>query len=140
MIVLDTNVLSETFRPLPSVAVMRWMRLQPAATLFTTAICEAEMFYGIAVLPSGKRRSSLEKLAVDMFREDLSGRVLPFDSAAARVFADIVAARRKAGRPIGEYDAQIAAIARVHGATVATRDVKDFTDCGVDVVSPWGEL
>jgi toxin FitB len=137
MIILDTNVLSEVFRPKPDDRVTHWMRAQPAITLFTTSICEAEIFYGIAVLPASKRRTSLQAMAHGLFGEDLAGRVLPFDGAAARAFAEIAAARRQTGRPIGEFDAQIAAIGRAHGATLATRNLNDFGDCGIEVFSPW---
>jgi toxin FitB len=137
MIVLDTNVLSEAWRPAPSPAVMEWMRSQPVAALFTTTITEAELLYGIALLPEGKRRRSLEAVVALVFAEDLAGRVLSFDSAAAREYADIAAVRRRAGRPIAEADARIAAIARSRGATVATRNVEDFAGCGIEIVSPW---
>jgi predicted nucleic acid-binding protein len=137
MIVLDTNVLSEAWRPAPSPVVMGWMRSQPAAALFTTAITEAELLYGIALLPESKRRRSLEGVVALVFAVDLAGRVLPFDSAAAREYADIAAARRRAGRPIAEADAQIAAIARSRGAAVATRNIEDFAGCGIELISPW---
>jgi toxin FitB len=137
MIVLDTNVLSETWRPNPSPRVMDWMRSQPAAALFTTTISEAELLYGIALLPDGKRRRSLTSVVSAIFAEDLVDRVLPFDSAAAREYAAIAAARRLAGRPISQADAQIAAIARSRGAAVATRNVEDFAGCGITVIGPW---
>lgn len=136
MIVLDTNVLSEAMRARFDPAVKAWMDAQPRDSMFATAISEAEIRYGLAVLPAGKRRTSLTEAANLVFRE-FDGRVLPFDSAAAREFGDICAARRKAGRPIGEFDAQIAAVARAIGAAVATRDVDDFAGCGIRVVSPW---
>lgn len=136
MIVLDTNVLSEVMKGSPHAAVKRWMVAQVAARLVTTAVCEAEMLYGIAILPAGRRRTALHAAVEKIFGE-FAGRILPFDSAAARAFADIAAERRRAGRPIGESDGQIAAIARVHGAAVATRDVDDFAGCGVHVLSPW---
>ena len=98
MIILDTNVLSETLRPTPSARVLEWMRSEPASALFTTAITESELLYGIALLPEGRRRQSLESVVDLIFAEDLAGRVLPFDSAAAREFADIAASRRRAGR------------------------------------------
>jgi predicted nucleic acid-binding protein len=139
MIVLDTNVVSETLRPNCADSVKRWMHAQPSTSLFTTTICEAEIFYGIALLPAGRRRATLEAAVESIFRVDFGGRILPFDSTAARAFADISAARRRLGRPIGAFDAQIAAIARSHGATVATRDIDDFNDCGIKIVNPWAE-
>ena len=140
MIVLDTNVLSESWRPKPAARVLEWIRSQPATALFTTAITEAELYYGIALLPQGRRRRALESAVRLIFVEDLEDRVLPFDSAAAREYADIAATRRRAGRRMPEADAQIAAIARSRGAALATRNVADFSDCGLDIVSPWDEL
>jgi toxin FitB len=137
MIVLDTNVLSEPWRPNPSPIVMDWMRSQPATALFTTAITVAELYYGLELLPHGKRRRSLAIEVDRVFAEDFAGRVLPFDSAAAREYAAIAAARRRAGRPTSPADAQIAAIARSRGAGVATRNIGDYADCGISVVNPW---
>jgi len=137
MIVLDTNVLSEATRPVPSRRVLEWLAVQPPSGLFTTTISEAEFLYGLALLPPGKRRTALEAAARRMFDEDFAQRVLPFDRAAAAAFASIAAVRRKKGRPISEFDAQTAAIARIHGAAVATRNVDDFRDCGIEVVDPW---
>ena len=137
MTVLDTNVLSELMRPLPSAAVEAWFRLQRSTELFTTSVTEAEIFYGIELLTKGKRREALLLSAEAMFREDLAGRVLSFDEQAARVFARIAAKRRAAGKPISHADAQIAAMAHVRSATLATRNVEDFSDCGIRVVDPW---
>ena len=105
--------------------------------MFTTAITESELLYGIALLPEGRRRQSLESVVDMIFTEDLAGRVLSFDSAAAREFADIAASRRRAGRPISEADARIAAIARSRGAALATRNVGDFADCLLELIDPW---
>src|SRR5262245_42150249 len=137
MIVLDTNVLSETLRPEPASKVLEWMRSQPNTALFTTAITEAELYYGIALLPSSRRRRALEAVVSAIFEQDLAGRVLPFDSAAAREYADIAASRRRAGRPISEPDARIAAIVRSRGAALATRNVNDFAGCKLEVLDPW---
>jgi toxin FitB len=137
MIVLNTNVISETLRPKPSSTVVAWMRAQPIASLFTTTITEAEVLYGLALLPDGKRRRSLESAVRLIFAEDLAGRVLSFDSAAAREYADIAADRRRTGRPIALADAQIAAIARSRGAALATRNVDDFAGCKLNVIDPW---
>lgn len=137
MIVLDTNVLSETLRPTPSAGVMAWLRSEPAAALFTTTITEAELLYGVALLPPGRRRQLLTAVVEQIFAEDLAGRILPFDSAAARDYADIAAARRRSGRPISEADAQIAAITRSRGAALATRNARDFAGCELRVIDPW---
>jgi len=137
MIILDTNVLSELMRPMPSASVIAWIARQSEAELFTTSITEAEIFYGIEVLPKGKRREHLTTAAEVVFTEDFSGRVYGFDSAAARAFSRIASSRRTHRRPISQSDAQIAAIAKTRRAKVATRDVKGFEQCGVDVVDPW---
>jgi toxin FitB len=137
VIILDTNVLSETLRPTPSTRVLEWMRSEPASALFTTAITESELLYGIALLPEDTRRQSLESVVYLIFAEDLARRVLPFDSAAAREFADIAASRHRAGRPISEADARIAAIARSRGAALATRNVGDFAGCRLELIDPW---
>ena len=137
MIILDTNVLSEASRPDPSIKVLDWMRSEPLAALFTTTITEAELLFGIALLPSGSRRRLLESVVAGILEEDFAGRILPFDSAAAREFALIAAQRRLVGRPIGEADGRIAAIARSRGASLATRNVRDFEGCGLTVIDPW---
>jgi len=139
MIILDTNVLSELMRPDPSPHVVAWVGKQPSAQLFTTSITEAEIFYGIELLAKGKRREQLLAAADAMFTEDLAGRIHGFDSDAARVFSKIAAQRRTRGRPISHADAQIAAIARVRRATLATRNLADFQHCGIDVVDPWAD-
>src|SRR5450755_841032 len=137
MIILDTNVLSELMRPKPSANVLRWIEKQPEMEVFTTSITEAEIFYGIEILPKGKRRDLLTAVAEAVFAEDFSGRVFGFDSEAARLFSKIMSSRRASGRPISQSDAQIAAIAKVARAKLATRDVQDFEQCGIDVVNPW---
>ena len=137
MIILDTNVLSELMRPKPSSRVAAWVAKQPATELFTTSITEAEIFYGIELLTKGKRREELLAAAEAMFAEDLAGHILGFEGDAARVFSKIAARRRALGRPISHADAQIAAIAQVRRAKLATRNVADFEDCGLDVVDPW---
>jgi toxin FitB len=134
---LDTNVLSELLRSAPEPSVLQWLAAQPAEGLFVSAVTQAEMMLGARLLPSGKRRTALESALRGMFDEDFAGRVLPFDSAAVPAYAEIVATRRAAGRPIAQFDAQIAAIARQLGMGVATRNVDDFIGCGVGLVNPW---
>jgi hypothetical protein len=137
MIILDTNVLSEVVKPQPSAEVLRWLAAHPPEQLFVTTITQAEILYGLELLAKGKRRTALMAAVDAMFDEDFAGRILPFDMEAARAFAGIAAARRASGRSISQFDAQIAAIARSHGAAVATRNTQDFADCGIKVLNPW---
>lgn len=137
MIILDTNVISELMRGPPAPAVVRWVNARPAANLYITSITQAEILHGIQLLARGKRRDALAAAAGEMFEHDFAGRILPFGSDAAIVYAEIAAARRGAGRPISAFDAQIAAIVRVHDADLATRNVDDFDRCGIDVIDPW---
>lgn len=137
MIVLDTNILSELMRVAPAPEPLSWLALQGRNTVFTTAISEAEMLYGARALPEGRRRRDLEQLVLQIFREDFPGRVLPFDSAAADCYATIVNAQRAIGRPIREFDAQIAAIALSRDASIATRNTRDFEGIGLEIVNPW---
>lgn len=135
--ILDTNVLSELLRAEPSPAVLAWFAAQPPEGLFVTAVTQAEMMLGARLLPPGKRRTALERALSAMFDDDFSGRTLPFDSGAAAAYVDIVAERRSLGRPISQFDAQIAAIARTAGAKLATRNTGDFERCGIALVDPW---
>jgi toxin FitB len=135
MILLDTNVLSELMRPEPEAAVLQWMAAQTDA-LYVTALSYAEILFGIDLLPRGKRRQRLSEQATALFIEDFAERVLSFDVATAPAYAAIAAKRQKAGQRISPVDGMIAAIAQVHGASIATRD-GDFTDCGVPLVNPW---
>ncbi|HEX9698763.1 MAG TPA: type II toxin-antitoxin system VapC family toxin [Acidobacteriota bacterium] len=138
MILLDTNIVSELMKPAPSAAVVAWIGAQPAQGLYTTSITQAEILHGVMLLPAGKRRRALNDAAHAMFREDFDGRVLGFGSDAALPYAQIAVDRRESGRPISQFDAQIAAIARCFGATLATRNVTDFEGCGIELVNPWG--
>jgi predicted nucleic acid-binding protein len=137
MIVLDTNVLSEALRPKPSARVLAWLASHPRTALFTTSITEAEIHFGLELLPAGKRRSALTDAVALMFEADFPGRVLPFDSSAAREYAILAASRRRGGQPMSQADAQIAAIVRSRGAALATRNITDFAGCAFDVIDPW---
>lgn len=137
MIVLDTNVISELMRPEPHPTVRQWIAAQARATLYTTSINKAEIFYGIAALPEGRRRSMLADVANVMFAEEFASRILGFAADAAEHYAAIVAERRRAGSPIEAFDALIAATARAAGAQVATRDIGGFEGCGVNLIDPW---
>ncbi len=137
MIILDTNVVSELMRPSPSDSVMDWVAQQAALNLYLSTISEAELRYGVEILPAGERRNRLLAEVEGMLQDDFTGRILPFDSAAARAYATIAAARRAAGYPINHADCQIAAIARCRAASVATRDVDGYEGCGIEVINPW---
>ncbi len=137
MIVLDTNVVSELMRPEPHDQVVAWTDRQPVDEVFITAIAVAELLYGIGRLPAGRRRDQLADVLEEIVTEDFERRVLAFDGVAAAHYVGIVVERDRMGRPISMADAQIAAICRSHGATVATRNVDDFNDVGVDIVNPW---
>lgn len=137
MIVLDTNVLSELTRPAPEPKVLAWLETQAEDALFTTAISRGEMLYGARILSAGQRRDKLLGEVAAIFSVDMAGRVLPYDEAAADAHAEIAAQRRVSGRPISQSDAMIAGIVRAHGATLVTRNVRDFEGCGVTLVDPW---
>ena len=137
MIILDTNVLSEVIRQTPDQRVLNWLERQPRQSTFATAISKAEMLSGAAVLPDGRRRDALERLTRQLFETQFDPALLPFDGAAAAQFAEVIAMRRRLGRPIGAMDAQIAAIARAKGAGIATRDIDGFAQLGLVLVNPW---
>lgn len=137
MYVLDTNVISALMRATPDPTLLQWFDAQPASALFTTAINEAEIRFGVARLPPGRRRDALNAAVDAMFARDFAGRILPFDSAAARIYAAIRTTRRHRGLGEPEADMQIAAIARSRGANVATANVSDFGGTGVSIVNPW---
>jgi hypothetical protein len=137
VIVLDTNVISELMRPVPHVAVVAWVAAQPRAMLYTTHINHAEVLYGIAALPDGRRRTALAMAAQAIFTEEFAGRVLAFGAGAAGHYANIVVARRQVGNPIEGFDALIAAVALTEGASVATRDIGGFEGCGLTLINPW---
>ncbi|MYF57586.1 MAG: type II toxin-antitoxin system VapC family toxin [Gammaproteobacteria bacterium] len=140
MFAIDTNVASELMRPEPTPAVAAWIAERDAQEMYLTAVSEAELRYGVAIMPVGKRRNALEAAMTRWLDLGFRERVLPFDSAAARAYAEIAADRRDAGRPIGEADCQIAAICRSRGAVLVTRNMRDFKDTGVDVVNPWATV
>ena len=136
-VLLDTNVVSELIRTMPDPAVEAWAAGQALGELFFSAVGEAELRYGAAILPAGRRRATLVSDIEAMLRDAFEDRVLPFDSRAARAYADIAAMRRSVGRRVPPADCQIAAIARSRGMAVATRNVRDFDDIDIEVVNPW---
>ena len=137
MIILDTNVLSEFMRAVPNPAVMNWIVQQVASEIFVTTITQAEIYYGLALLPMGKRRSDMERAVQQMFEQDFPERILSFDSAAALKYAKLASFRRQIGKPIAQADAQIAAIALSKNAVLATRNISDFCGCQLTLVNPW---
>jgi predicted nucleic acid-binding protein len=137
VIVLDTNVISELVRPEPDRRVLSWLNPLPWAEVYLTAITAAELRYGVARLPDGNRKTELAEGVRRLTQERFADRILPFDDAAASHYAQVVAGREARGRPIGVADAQIAAICLTHGAVLATRNTKDFTDLAVGIVNPW---
>lgn len=137
MIVLDTNVISEVFKPKPDSDVLAWLQQQDDDLVFTTAVTRGELLYGLNIMAHGKRRETLVSGLQRIFEVRFPGRVLPYDEAAADAYALILAQRRSVGRPAGMSDAMIAGITRSRGATLATRNTRDFEDCGIDLVDPW---
>lgn len=138
VILLDTNVLSELAKPQPNPAVLTWADDQNPTELYTTSINEAEMLFGMALMPAGRRRDELARGVAAIFTSLLAGRVLPFDRIVAAEYAGWAAERRIAGRQVAFPDLQIAAIAIARGATaIATRNTKDFNGCGVPLIDPW---
>ena len=136
-ILLDTNVVSELIRKAPDPAVTSWVSDHSLYDLFFSAVSEAELRYGAAILPPGRRRDTLFLEIDAMLRDAFEDRVLPFDSDAARSYGNIAAVRRSAGRPVAPADCQIAAIAASRDMAVATRNVRDFEDMGIEIVDPW---
>ena len=135
---LDTNVLSELMREHPAAAVVDWFAQNTHAVMHTSTVTQAEILTGIALLPAGKRRTALAVAAEQMFEQDFAGHCLEFDSAAAKSYAVLVAARTRQGQPISTEDAQIAAIALATGLTVITRNTKDFDNIdGLMLANPW---
>ena len=137
MIILDTNVVSELMRPAASPVVLKSLSKYSADQICSSSITLAEILYGVELLPKGRRKDELLAGAERLFRVSLGGRILVFDEPAARHFSQIAIDRRRQGRPIADFDAQIAAIACVHDAIVATRNIADFEGCGIRLVNPW---
>jgi predicted nucleic acid-binding protein len=137
VIILDTNVISELARQVPDSGVLVWLDSLEMAQVATTAITAAELRYGVARLPAGLRKRELTAVIGGILAEDFYGRILPFDERASARYADIVTGRERIGRPIGVADAQIAAICRDSRATLATRNLPDFEETGIELIDPW---
>lgn len=137
MIIIDTDVISEVIHRKAAPAVLSWWRHADPAELHTTATVAAELLAGTAILPPGQRRDELESAIRQTLDEDFAQTILAFDLQASTAYAHVIAARRRAGRPISMADAQIAAVCLVHDAILATRNLRDFEGCGVRIVDPW---
>ena len=137
MFLLDTNVVSELIRTSPDPAAEEWIAAHPVQDLFVSAVGDSELRYGVAIMPESRRRETLVSDIETMLHAAFENRILPFDSRAARAYAHIAAKRRLAGRGVAPTDCQIAAIARSHGMAVATRNVRDFEEMGIEIFNPW---
>ncbi len=137
MIILDTNVLSALMRAVPEPLVIAWLDKQPAESIWITTITLFEARLGLALLPEGRRREALETSFQEFLAEDLDGRILDFDSTAAERAAALAADRQRRGQPVDMRDTQIAGIVLSRRATLATRNVRHFSDLSAEVVNPW---
>jgi predicted nucleic acid-binding protein len=137
VIVLDTNVISELARQVPDSGVLSWLDSLEVSGVVTTAVTAAELRYGVARLPDGHRKRELTVVVRGILTEDFHGRVFAFDERASVRYADIVTGRERIGRPIGVAEAQIAAICRDLDGTLATRNIADFEETGIELINPW---
>ena len=137
MIILDTNVISELMKIDPAGEVFSWVSLLPGEIIFTTAVNQAEVLFGLALMPTGRRRDGLNTQLIGCSNSISVGAFFHSTRMRAQPYAEIVARRQRAGRPIDELDAQIASIAVQRAMAVATRDTRGFEDCGIQVINPW---
>ena len=137
MIILDTNIVSAMMRVTPEPAVVAWLNAQDASLLFLTAVTLGEIRSGLRILPPGRRRRSLEEGFERILAEAFEGRILSFDEAAAHRYGELMGSHKEMGRPLALPDAQIASIAWVAGSAIATRNVRHFVDCGVEIINPF---
>ena len=137
MIILDTNVLAEFMNSPPSETVVGWLNAQDPVSLYITSISIAEVCYGLQAMPEGRRRRLLEDRFEQFIVKAFTSRILNFDESAARIYGELRAYRKKIGRPLNNFDGQIAAIARTHGFSLATRNVRDFEHCLVELINPF---
>lgn len=137
MIIVDTNVVAEMMKPSPDLSVVSWLNDQESAALFLTTVTLGEIGYGLEILPRGRRRLHLEQGFERVIAEAFAGRILAFDEEAARHYGAVMGRRRALGRPLSIQDGQIASIARARGFAVATRNVRDFVECGVEIINPF---
>jgi predicted nucleic acid-binding protein len=137
MIVIDTNVISELWKIAPNPIVLAWIDAQAVETLYLSAITVAEIRYGLATMPEGKRRKVYEKRLVNEVLPAFAGRVLPFDMDASQAYANLMSRAKAEGQAIGTADGYIAAITKARGFRIVTRDVAPFQAAGLNVINPW---
>ncbi len=137
MILLDTNVVSEVMKVAPSASVLRWLDDQSSSAVYVSAVTVGEIEYGLRTLPDGRRRLQLKERFEQFIALAFAQRVLGYEEAAARLYGEIMGLRKELGRPMSVPDGQIAAIARSHGLSIATRNTRDFEECGVDLLNPF---
>lgn len=140
MIVIDTNVISELWKVRPDSNVLAWIDAQAIETLYLSAVTVAELRYGLATMPEGKRRTIYQERLEHEVLSAFAGRVLPFDLDASKTYADLMGRARAAGKAIAKADGYIAATAAAHGLMVATRDTDPFEAGGLEVINPWEAL
>jgi toxin FitB len=140
MIVLDTNIISEVMRPQPNTAVLAWLNQQHSPHLFITSVSIAEIGYGLRVLSDGQRRRILQNRFEQFIAQGFEYRILNFDKPAVQIYAEIMGYRKEIGSPMSFPDAQIAAMARNYNYNLATRNIKDFDNCGIDLINPFDYL
>ena len=140
MILLDTNVISELMRTEPSELILAWFKSNSNEQLVLSSITEAELLRGINILPEGRLKAFKSKLLSEFLLIDFAGLILPFESQAASHYAEIFASRKTLGRPISTFDCMIAAIAKANGSKLATRNISDFEQCGLEIINPWAQV
>ena len=137
MILVDTNVVSEVMRIAPSETVVEWLNNQKSSSLYISTVTIGEIEYGLRILPVGKRRLQIKERFEQFVSLAFALRILAYDEAAARTYGEVMSLRKEMGRPMNVPDGQIAAIARAHGHKIATRNISDFEDCGVELIDPF---
>lgn len=137
MIILDTNVISELMKTEPDALVIQWINQKEPMELYISTITIAEISYGLHALSEGTRRTKLENAFHKAILEAFEDRILDFDTSSAHIYGKIMAERKRLGKPLGVPDGQIASIACFHGASLATRNVKDFQNCGINIINPF---
>lgn len=137
MIILDTNIISEMMKQTPSYKVIKWIDRQDSIELYITTVTIAEISYGINALPNGKRRQLIEDAFNKLLNAAFKHRILSFDEISAHQYGKLMGHRKESGKPLSILDGQIAAIAFTQTKTIATRNTRDFVDCGVELINPF---